>query len=406
MKRRGRAAFYRATMLTRIFDERRTYLRLGLLALSGIGYLVLLRNPAESRSWVDWATDAAALLLCLACARWPFAGALAQVGVLQFAMICGAVEPVVPTVGASWAAMELAMRAPGWRLGTVVTALCGAYVVDEWRNLPDRLVPVAYNIALVVGVPVLFGANIRAARLLARQAEQRATAEESRRRSETRAARANERTAIARELHDVVAHHVASIVLRVGVARHVLTDADPRVTTVLDDVHATGGAALADLRRLVTVLRDPQAPPDEPAIVSIEPGSLPAALSAAVQRARLTGVIVDAAIDPALSTLDAVRGLAVLRLTQEGLTNVARHAGPTAQARLVVTVRDGAVDWEVADDGGTEGGRQTATGTGHGITGMRERVEVLGGELEAGPADGGRGWLLRTRLPERIGQPA
>jgi signal transduction histidine kinase len=243
------------------------------------------------------------------------------------------------------------------------------------------------------------------ARRHARQAERRADAEQDRRRSDTRAARADERTAIARELHDVVAHHVASIVLRVGVARHVLVDTDPRITKVLDDVHATGGAALADLRRLVTVLRDPQALPNGPAVVSVEPGSLPAALTAAVEQAELTGITVVSTIDPRLSIVDAVRALAVLRLTQEGLTNVARHAGPAAQARLDVVMDNDALRWELTDDGGT-GPTTIVEGTGHGIIGMRERVEVLGGELTAGPAGDGPGWTLRTVLPERIEQTA
>lgn len=408
-------ALYRGPVLTRIFDERHSYVRLTLLVASGLGYLLLLRDPGEHRNAINGATDAAALLLCLVCVRWPLVGSLAQTGVLVVAMVCGAAEPVVPTVAASWAAMELALRASGWRLTTVVTALAGAYVVDEWRVLPAEAIGVAYTIALVVGVPVLVGANIRSARQLAHQAERRASAEADRRLSDTRAARADERTAIARELHDVVAHHVASIVLRVGVARHVLTGTDPRVAKVLDDVHNTGGMALADLRRLVTVLRDPGALPNEPAIVSIEPGSLPAALSAAVEQARLSGITVETSIDPALSTVDAMRGLAILRLTQEGLTNVARHAGPSAHAALDVSLDRSALRWRLTDDGGTDrtamvdgmaddGLAVAATmgpGTGHGIIGMRERVEVLGGELTAGPTQGAPGWTLCTVLPEQ-----
>ena len=121
---------------------------------------------------------------------------------------------------------------------------------------------------------------------------------------------------------------------------------------VLDDVHATGTTALTDLRRLVEVLRDPDGVRDDAAITAIEPGSLPAALGAAVDTARRTGLTVEADIDEAVGTIDAVRGLAVLRLTQEALTNVAKHAGPTARARLRVTVDDDAVSWEVADEGG------------------------------------------------------
>ncbi|WP_319805722.1 sensor histidine kinase [Dactylosporangium fulvum] len=389
-------------MLTRMFDERYASARLLLLSLSGVGYLLLLRNPAEPRNWVDWAADLTEFALVPLCARLPFAGALAQTAVLAVASLCGEGQTVIPTVGSSWAALELALHSPGPKLWIVTAALFGVNYADDWHKLPGEALGVTYNTLILVGVPVLFGANIRATRQLARQAEARATEEERRRLSETRAARADERTAIARELHDVVAHHVASIVLRVGVARHVLTGGarpDPRTVAVLDDVHATGTAALADLRQLVTVLRAPEAGTvaGSPAVVSIEPESLPAALEAAADRARQTGVTVDADIDPEVSTLDAVRGLAVLRLTQEALTNVARHAGPAAHARLVVRMRDRAVEWSVTDDGGS-GPVVPAPGTGHGIVGMRERVQVLGGRLEAGPVVGG-GWALGTVLP-------
>ncbi|MFB9178998.1 sensor histidine kinase [Dactylosporangium sucinum] len=406
-------------MLTRMFDERFALARLVLLAVSGVGYLVLLRDPAHPRNGFDWATDLAEFALVPLCARLPFAGALAQAAVLAVALLWGEDRAVIPIVGSGWAALELALRAPGRRLAVATAALFAAHLADEWRRLPGDLLPVLYNIVILVGVPVLFGVNIRAARQLARQAEGRAADERRRRVSETRAARADERTAVARELHDVVAHHVASIVLRVGVARHVLAGADPRTVAVLDDVHATGTAALADLRRLVTVLRHPDpagpAPGDGPAVVWIEPASLPAALAAAVDRARQAGVAVEADVDPAVAGLDAVRGLAVLRLTQEALTNVARHAGPHPHARLRVRLRDQAVEWSVTDDGGRcgsaagENGRAVpagegaraggaAVGTGHGLVGMRERVELLGGDLRAGPQAAG-GWALATTLP-------
>ncbi|WP_238006003.1 histidine kinase [Dactylosporangium sp. AC04546] len=389
-------------MLTRMFDERFALARLVLLAACGVGYLVLLRDPADPRNAFDWATDLTEFALVPLCARFPFAGALTQSAVLAVALLLGEDRAVIPIVGAGWATLELALRAPGRRLAVATVVLFAAHFADESRRLPADAVPLLYNILIIVGVPVLFGVNIRGARELARQAEARAADEQRRRVADTRAARADERTAVARELHDVVAHHVASIVLRVGVARHVLPDADPRTVAVLDDVHATGTAALADLRRLVTVLRapDPAASVPGPAVVWIEPGSLPAALAAAADRARQAGVTVDAEVDPALAGLDAVRGLAVLRLTQEALTNVARHAGPTPHARLVVRLRDESVEWSVTDDGGRGGPRRSGppVGTGHGLIGMRERVELLGGDLRAGPGTGG-GWALATTLP-------
>jgi signal transduction histidine kinase len=203
----------------------------------------------------------------------------------------------------------------------------------------------------------------------------------------------------------VVAHHVASIVLRIGVARHVLPGVDPRVAEVFDDVHETGTAALADLRRLVAVLRTGDEVRNA-ALTAIEPAALPDALRAAVETATRAGLTVDADISPAVGSLDAVRGLAVLRLTQEALTNVAKHAGASARAHLSVTVADGDVYWEVVDGGG-EAAADPPPGGGHGLTGMRERVEVLGGCLTAGRS--GPGWRVATVLPAfpaEAGKPA
>jgi signal transduction histidine kinase len=277
----------------------------------------------------------------------------------------------------------------------VIAVYAAAAIGDPLSRIPSTL----FGLAVVVGLPVLLGLVIRTTRELGRQAEERAVEEQRRRESESRAARADERSAIARELHDVVAHHVASMVLRIGVARHVLPDLDPRVGEVFDDVHGTGTAALADLRRLVAVLRNPDGVRSDAALTAIDPSALPAALSGAVETARRAGLVVEAEVSPGAGSLDAVRGLAVLRLTQEALTNVAKHAGAGARARLHVDVVDGDVHWEVSDSGGTPGAVAAADawGGGHGLTGMRERVEVLGGRLEAGPHGGG--WRVSTVLP-------
>jgi len=391
--------------VSRLFDDRYAWLRLTLLALSGIGYLLLRPHADGPYAPVDWAFAAAALAICPLGVRWPLAAALTSALVFGLAGWFGQVEPVVPQVGATWAVLELTLRVPTRQVAVGLAALLAGYVVDSFDGTPVGLPTWLYGVALTVGVPLLIGLNIRAARQLARQADQRVAVE-------ALAARASERAAIARELHDLVAHHVASMVLRVGVARHVLAGSDPRVGEVFDDLHASGSAALADLRRLVAVLRNPATVGDGSGYVPIDPGALPEALAETVDRAVRTGLTVEATIDPEVATLDAVRGLAVLRLTQEGLANVSRHAGPTARARVSVRMRDGAVHWEVSDDGGADaparpggdgarrGVRRAATENGepgHGLTGMRERVELLGGTLVAGPD--GAGWRLRTVLP-------
>ena len=376
-------------VLTRFTDDRFAWLRLTLLGISGVGYLVLRPHPEETYGAVDWIAAVGALAMCPVAVRWPLAGSLGSSLAYGVGACFGQGDPVVPEVGSAWMLLELALRTPWRQVGIGTAAVVGTHVLDIWPHLPGKFPSLVFDLLISAGLPLLVGSNIRASRRLARHAEHRATAE-------AQAARSDERAAIARELHDMVAHHVASMVLRVGVARHVLPATDPRVTEVFDDLHAGGTTALADLRRLVAVLRDPAA--DGSAYVPIEPDALPDALATTVDRARRAGLTVDATIDPAVTSLDAVRGLAVLRLTQEGLTNVAKHAGPAARATLTVRVSGGAVHWDLTDDGGREGATVLpSTNDGHGLVGMRERVEVLGGSLTAGPA--GTGWRLATVLP-------
>ncbi|MBY8874260.1 two-component sensor histidine kinase [Micromonospora sp. PLK6-60] len=383
--------------VARLFDARDTFVRMLLLNLSGLCYLLVGGQADRSPTTAQWLLAVPAFAAGMALHRRARVNLVVQTALLAVALHT-LDDVTINQVGASWALLELTMRAG--RLRTVWLAAGLLAVVDLTDSIGDplrRALSGVFGLLVEVGVPLLLGLVIRTTGELTRQAQERAAAEQRRRESESRAARADERSAIARELHDVLAHHVASMVLRVGVARHVLPDLDPRVSEVFDDVHRTGTDALADLRRLVAVLRDPDGVRGDAALTAIEPSALPAALGAAVDRARQAGVTVEAEIDPAVGALDAVRGMAVLRLTQEALTNVAKHAGTSARARLLVSVVDGAVHWEVSDDGR---GRRPATvpaGGGHGITGMRERVEVLGGALEAGPV--GAGWRVRTVLP-------
>ncbi|MEV0809817.1 histidine kinase [Micromonospora sp. NPDC050200] len=388
----------------RLFDARDTLARMLLLDLSGVGYLVFGTQAGRSPTVTQWILAATAFAVALGFHRRPLGNLVGQAALLAVA-IQVIDDTTINQVGASWALLELAMWAPRPRVIWLAAGLLAT--VDLTNSIGDpfrRILSGVFGLTVEVGVPLLLGLVIRTTRELARQAEERAAAEQRRRESESRATRADERSAIARELHDVVAHHVASMVLRVGVARHVLTDLDPRVGEVFDDVHGTGSAALADLRRLVAVLRDPDGVRGDAALTAIEPSALPAALGAAVDRARQAGVTVEADIDPAVGALDAVRGLAVLRLTQEALTNVAKHAGTSALARLSVSVVDGAVHWEVSDNGRGWVPAELPSGGGHGITGMRERVEVLGGRLEAGPT--GAGWRARTVLPAAVSASA
>ncbi|GAA2083364.1 sensor histidine kinase [Actinomadura alba] len=374
--------------------------RVALLTALAVGDLALLHHPGTA--W-DWGLVLTGFLLLLSASVWPLPALLGLSALLGTAGAteAGVVMPVKVMCGI--ALFELAVRRSGRQLSAGGCALAIAIAAEWVGRAPAEVAPVLFRVGTVMGVPLLVGAYIRSIRESARKAREKAADEERRRLSQTRAVRAAERTAIARELHDLVAHHVSSMVLRVGVARHVLPDSDPRVAEVLRDLHTSGTAALADLRRLVGVLRDPASVHDSPPL--IDPGALPAALSAVVENGRKTGLTVDASIDPAVARLDTLRGFTVLRLTQEGMANVAKHAGPSAHARLSVRVESGTVTLRLDNDvdAGHRAGSTTQGGSGHGLTGMLERVELLGGRLAAGPSRSG--WSLSAELPALAPEP-
>jgi signal transduction histidine kinase len=385
------------SLIERLFDRRATVLRVSLLAAMALGYLTLLAAPADLPGPVGGLLVVVAVAVSTTSARWPLACVLVQSGLLAFGEWVGDGGLVPLKFLASFAIFELAMRVSGPRVPVAGVVLGVVYVFVGLSHVDQDLAEVAYKTAVVVLGPMVLGVYIRGFRARVRQAEERATEQERLRRSEAQVARVAERTAIARELHDVVAHHVASIVLRVGVARHLDAGGGHATQQVLDDVHETGTSALTELRRLVAVLRDPAAPATSGADL-VDPAELPAALAAVVERGRQVGLRIDDAVDPGIARLDAVLGLAVLRLAQEGLTNVAKHAGADARVRLRAELVDDGVLVEVHDDGG--GARVALGRSGHGLTGMQERVALLGGTLRAGPD--GTGWLLSAHLPARL----
>ena len=208
-----------------------------------------------------------------------------------------------------------------------------------------------------------------------------------------RAARAvaEERIRIAHELHDVVAHHMSVISLQAGLAEYVI-DSDHEVARdALATVGDTSRAALADMRRLLAVLRvdDPGTQP--------QPGL--SELDGLLDRLRATGLPVELAVTGSRRPLPPGADLCVYRVAQESLTNVLKHAGP-ATARLDLDYGDHTVTLKVTDDGrGTK--TRDAAGPARGIIGMRERAELYGGVLTAGPRpDGGFVVLLRLPYPE------
>jgi signal transduction histidine kinase len=201
---------------------------------------------------------------------------------------------------------------------------------------------------------------------------------------------ADERARMARELHDIVSHNLSVVVLQAAGAQAAGgTDAGP----TLEKIERSGRQALAEMRRLLGVLRQPDEPAAGPEL-SPQPGV--AELAALAEGVRAAGLPVVLVIDAEPDRLPAAVDISAYRIVQEALTNVLKHAG---QASAQVTVRCGAdeVLIEVTDDGaGPQAGGPPDGG--HGLAGMRERVTLFGGELVAGPRPAG-GFAVRARLP-------
>ncbi|MEV4166304.1 sensor histidine kinase [Nonomuraea dietziae] len=198
---------------------------------------------------------------------------------------------------------------------------------------------------------------------------------------------ADERRRIARELHDIVAHHITTMQMMAGGARANI--AEPEVVRdALLTLESSGRLALREMRQLLDVLRDgdePESAPSQP-----QPGADD--LGLLVAESRLAGLPTDFSVHGPQRPLPPTIGLTVFRIAQEALTNARKHAGP-ACASVHLTYRQDRVTVEVRDDGGgtpPQEGATTAGSGGYGLIGMRERVALHGGTLTAGPqADGG-----------------
>jgi signal transduction histidine kinase len=224
---------------------------------------------------------------------------------------------------------------------------------------------------------VVVRARRQAVALAARAAALQAQAEQ---------ATAAERARIARELHDIVAHHLSVIVLQAAGAR---ASGKP-AGAPLEKIENSARQALSETRRLLGVLHEPgEAPGFAP-----QPGI--GELDALVASVRAAGLPVHLVIDGDLAALPETVDVSVYRIVQEALTNVLKHAGP-ACADVTIGRTRAAVTVEVADNG-TGHLQGQATRDGHGLAGMRERVAIFGGELRAGPRPGG-GFEVRARLP-------
>ncbi|MGZ4146280.1 MAG: sensor histidine kinase [Actinomycetota bacterium] len=205
----------------------------------------------------------------------------------------------------------------------------------------------------------------------------------------TREATVAERGRIARELHDVVAHHMSVMVVQAAAARAV-GETDPAAAAeALRRVEESGRAGLAEMRRLLGLADGDDRGEREP-----QPGL--ARLDELLDAMRATGLPVEAVVEGTPRPLPPGVDLSAYRVVQEALTNSLKHAGG-ARARVVLRYEPNALDLEILDDGPGPAGEAAASG-GRGLIGMRQRVQLCGGAFAAGPADGG-GFVVHARLP-------
>ena len=274
----------------------------------------------------------------------------------------------------------------------ITLAGAAALALDRQSDAADVAVNYFVGITSWMVGDTLRSQRERAALLVARQEDQ------------ARRAASDERVRIARDLHDIVAHHISVIVVQAEAAQEVLAARPERAGQAMAAVADTARTALGELRRALGVLRPEAERAPQPGLAAVDD------LVASVREAGLT---VDVSTTGDRRTVDGVVGVTAYRVVQEALTNVLRHAR-ASHARVEVAFGDAALVVTVADDGRgggatVDGGRgDSATGGdrvggdvpagGQGLAGMRERVAAVGGDLDAGPRPGG-GFTVRARLP-------
>jgi signal transduction histidine kinase len=262
----------------------------------------------------------------------------------------------------------------------------GLYLTSLAMDAPGITADAVIFYTLILGAPWVAGRAIRQRRLNDRELEQE--------RGRAAAAIVEERARIARELHDVVAHSISVMVLQARGGRRVLRSDPADAREAFAVIESTGQQALDEMRRLVAMLRTSEES------LPLAPQPSLKELDTLVEQVRAAGLPVHLAVEGEPRDLPPGVDLSAFRIVQEALTNALKHAGP-ARARVVLRYRADELELEISDDGRGTG---DASGSGYGLVGMRERVSVYGGDLQAGRRPEG-GYALRVRLPLGTARP-
>ena len=294
------------------------------------------------------------------------------------------------------------------RTSGIIALVAAAFVavIIAWRaSLPAGLSGLVQTELAILATWVL-GTWSRERGLRLGTAEERASRLEHEREERDRQAVAEERERIARELHDVVTHHVSVIVIQAGAAERALDNRPADARTAIEAIDRTGRQALTDMRRMLGILGRASAAGGDAARGGDDLAPMPGLdrLGELLERVRAAGTPVELSVTGERRPLDPGVELSAYRIIQEALTNAMRHA-PGARARVAVGYSASALDIQVEDEGGRGSGApaELQPGSGHGLIGMRERVAVFGGEFEAYATE--RGFRVAARLPLR-GSPA
>jgi signal transduction histidine kinase len=283
-------------------------------------------------------------------------------------------------------------------LGICLVGAAAAVVFWHPARGGDRLTAMGWS-ALLLGSLVLaawlLGDSIRWRRGFYQALEERAARLEQERDAQAQIAAAAERARIARELHDVVAHNVSVMVVQADGAAYALDSSPQRAREALGAISATGRRALAELRSLLGVLRDSAGP-----AVALAPQPGLEQLEELVVEARSAGLPVSLTVEGVPRPVPQGEALAAYRVVQESLTNTRKHAGPGVSAAVTLRYAEESLVISVTDDGrGASAPKDGALADpGHGLAGMRERVELYGGSMRSGPRAGG-GYEVVAQLP-------
>jgi signal transduction histidine kinase len=343
--------------------------------------LVVFVLPSDLSGEADHAIDllfSVALLACLPLRRRAPVATFAAVSVICLVQIAVLDHVVAGDLVALIATYTVVAYGPGTRIGVAATACAvvgSALGAIRWD---DR----AEGVTLLETAATTVASALLAATLGAWQRSRRAqlAALAQERDQQAAVGAAIERARIARELHDVVAHSLSVIVVQADGAAAGAEQRPADAAAALRTIGDTGREAMGQMRRLLGVLRT------EPSGLAPQPGT--AQLEALVEQVARAGVPAGLTVEGAPHPIAAGVDVTVYRLAQEALTNVMKHAGRVERVDVVLRYGDDAVELVVRDDG--EGDAGAADGGGHGLVGMRERVDLHDGRLSAGPrADGG-----------------